>query len=157
MIRLPALTDRVEREESRSQHEIPAFNPTQQFRILVVDDNVDAADSMAELLRLTGQQVAVAYDGLSALNAAQANPWDIIFLDIGMPKMNGLEVARKLRQHPGLKNVLLVALTGWGQKEDRRRSQEAGFDLHLVKPVEPAMLQQLLADPNLLSRDFPSP
>ena len=116
-------------------------------RILVVDDNVDAADSLALLLGMEGHDVRVAHDGPAALAAVEAEPPDLVFLDIGMPVMNGYDVARRLRQRPGLEHLLLVAMTGWGQEEDRRRSQEAGFDHHLVKPVEPDALHQLLAQP----------
>ena len=115
--------------------------------ILVVDDNVDAAESLALLLRLEGHDVRVAHDGPAALAAVEAEPPDLLFLDIGMPVMNGYDVAQRLRQRPGLGHLLLVAMTGWGQEEDRRRSQEAGFDHHLVKPVEPDALHQLLARP----------
>lgn len=146
VVRLPIL--------SEQQHIVggrPAGGPSAparaapKRRILVVDDNVDAAESLALLLRLEGHDVWVAHDGPAALTAVNANAPDIVFLDIGMPVMNGYEVAQRLRQRPGVNNVLLVAMTGWGQEEDRRRSQEAGFDRHLVKPVEPEALQQLLA------------
>jgi PAS domain S-box-containing protein len=114
-------------------------------RVLVVDDNVDAADSLAMILRLSGQEVRLAYDGPTALLTAQAFRPQVILLDIGMPGMDGYEVARRLREDPRLKPVLLVAMTGWGQEEDRRRSFLAGFDHHLVKPAEPDVLQRLLA------------
>ena len=108
---------------------------------------MDAAESLALLLRMEGHDVRVAHDGPAALAAVEAEPPDLVFLDIGMPVMNGFDVARRLRQRPGLEHLLLVAMTGWGQEEDRRRSQEAGFDHHLVKPVEPDALHQLLAQP----------
>jgi CheY-like chemotaxis protein len=111
----------------------------------VVDDNVDAAESLALLLRLEGHDVRVAHDGPAALEAVEADPPDLVFLDIGMPVMNGYDVARRLRQRPGLESLVLVAMTGWGQAEDRRRSQEVGFDHHLIKPVEPEALHRLLA------------
>ena len=113
-------------------------------RILVVDDNVDAAESLAMLLRLEGHDVRVAHDGTAGLAAVEADPPDLVFLDIGMPVMNGYEVAMRLRQRPGLEHLLLVAMTGWGQEEDRRRSQEAGFNHHLVKPADPEALHQVL-------------
>ena len=106
---------------------------------------MDAAESLAMLLQLEGHDVRVAHDGPAALAAVEAEPPDLVFLDIGMPVMNGYDVARRLRQRPGLGHLLLVAMTGWGQEEDRRRSQEAGFDHHLVKPVEPEALHKLLA------------
>jgi signal transduction histidine kinase/ActR/RegA family two-component response regulator len=115
-------------------------------RLLVVDDNEDAANSLALLLRLKGHDVEVAHHGLAALQIADSYRPDMIFLDIGMPGMDGYEVARRLRQHPELKNVMLAALTGWGQQEDRRRSAEAGFDHHLVKPPEPKVVDSLLGD-----------
>jgi PAS domain S-box-containing protein len=114
-------------------------------RLLVVDDNRDAADSLATLLRLQGHDVRVAHDGLAALEAAMSYRPEMVFLDIGMPAMDGYEVARRLRQQSNLENIRLVALTGWGQKEDRRRTKEAGFDYHLVKPAEPSSLEALLA------------
>ncbi len=115
-------------------------------RVLVVDDNVDAADSLAVLLRLQGHDVRVAHDGPTALQIVKVHRPELVFLDIGMPGMDGYEVARRLRQEPGLEKVRLAALTGWGQQEDRRRTAEAGFDLHLVKPVEPMVLEELLAE-----------
>jgi CheY-like chemotaxis protein/two-component sensor histidine kinase len=115
-------------------------------RILVVDDNVDAAQSLAMLLRLKGQDVQVVHDGPAALQVAQDHAPDMVFLDIGMPGMDGYEVCRRLRQQPGMDNVRAIALTGWGQEQDRRRSTEAGFDHHLVKPVEPAALEKLLSE-----------
>jgi PAS domain S-box-containing protein len=113
-------------------------------RILVVDDNVDAAESLAMILRLEGQEVRVAHDGPSALEAAPVYRPEVVFLDIGMPGMDGYEVARRLRQVPGLEGTVLIALTGWGQDQDRRRSQEAGFDRHLLKPVERRSLAEVL-------------
>ena len=116
------------------------------MRVLLVDDNVDAAESLAMLLRLWGHEVAVAHDGPAALRAAEGQRPQVALLDIGLPGMDGYELARRLRSQPGLGRVVLVALTGWGQEEDRRRSQEAGFDHHLTKPVELGALQKLLAD-----------
>jgi CheY-like chemotaxis protein len=113
-------------------------------RVLIVDDNVDAADSLAMLLRFSGHDVRVAYDGPTALLFAQAFAPQLVLLDIGMPQMDGYEVARRLRAEPAFEQTALVALTGWGQEDDRRRAQGAGFNFHLVKPVEPEMLQRLL-------------
>lgn len=113
-------------------------------RILVVDDNRDAAQSLAMMLDLRGHETRLAHDGLEALDMASAFLPDVVLLDIGMPRMNGYDAARELRRRMG-RRVRLVALTGWGQEEDRRRSKEAGFDLHLVKPVEPGALMDLLA------------
>jgi signal transduction histidine kinase/DNA-binding response OmpR family regulator len=114
-------------------------------RILVVDDNRDAATSLAMLLELTGHETRVAHDGLEAVQAAESFRPDVVLLDIGLPKLNGFEVARMMRQQPWGKDMTLVALTGWGQEEDRRMSSEAGFDAHLVKPADPVALTELLA------------
>ena len=115
--------------------------------ILVVDDNRDSANSLGMLLRLSGHSVSTAYDGPSALETAGANPPDVILLDIGLPGMSGLDVARKVRGDVRLKHILLVALTGYGQEEDRQQTQMAGFDAHFVKPVELEVLQKLLSEP----------
>jgi signal transduction histidine kinase/ActR/RegA family two-component response regulator len=113
-------------------------------RILVVDDNIDSAETLGLLLRLGGHEVQTAHSGHSALESARLNRPDIVMLDIGMPGMDGLEVARRLRDDLGLTDVLLVAMTGYGQDEDRRRSQIAGFNSHLVKPVDLECLNALL-------------
>ena len=114
-------------------------------RILVVDDNRDAAESLALLLTMTGNQTHIAYDGVEAVAAAAAFRPDVVLLDIGLPKLNGFEVARKIRNEPWGKGVVLMALTGWGQDEDRRKSAEAGFDGHFVKPVDHDALTKMLA------------
>ncbi|MEP7328487.1 MAG: response regulator [Betaproteobacteria bacterium] len=114
-------------------------------RLLVVDDNQDAAISLAMLLRLLGHEVWIAHNGTDALELAATHRPDMIFLDIGMPVMDGYEAARRLRQQPELKNTVLAALTGWDQQESRRRAADAGFDHHLVKPLEPKVLEGLLA------------
>ena len=114
--------------------------------ILIVDDNQDSANCLAMLLRLMGNEVHTAFDGIDAVSAATAFLPDLMLLDIGLPKLNGYDVARRIRtEHAN--RVVLVALTGWGQEEDRRRSREAGFDHHLTKPVEITVLQAMLADP----------
>ena len=120
-------------------------------RILIVDDNMDAAESLAMLLRLGGHEIRVAHDGVSALQALRAFEPTLVVLDIGMPGMDGYEVARRIRLQPVMQPAMLVALTGWGQEEDRRRTKLAGFDYHLVKPVEPDALQELLSDPRLIT------
>ena len=114
------------------------------LRILVVDDNRDAAESLAMMLALGGHQTAVAHAGDEALRAAPSFGPDVVLLDIGMPGMNGYEVARHLRDIPACASAMLVALTGWGQEEDKRRAVEAGFDHHLTKPVDPEHLMQVL-------------
>jgi CheY-like chemotaxis protein len=115
-------------------------------RILVVDDNCDAADSLAMILQIRGNDTRTAYDGLAALDVAAAFRPDVVLLDIGMPKLNGYDTARRLRTQPWGRNITLIALTGWGQDEDRQQSQAAGFNFHLVKPIEPAALEKLLAE-----------
>jgi len=115
------------------------------IRILVVDDNKDSADSLGMLLRLKGNEIRTAHDGLEAVAVAEKFHPELVLLDIGLPKLNGYDVARRIRQQPWGQGVILVALTGWGQDEDRRRSKEAGFNFHIVKPVELSALESLLA------------
>jgi PAS domain S-box-containing protein len=112
-------------------------------RILIVDDNQDAAHSLAKLLSMMGNEVHTAYDGVEAVGAASVFQPDVILLDLGLPKLDGYQAARLIREKQG-KDVVLVALTGWGQEDDRRRTREAGFDHHMTKPVEFETLQQLL-------------
>jgi CheY-like chemotaxis protein len=113
-------------------------------RVLVVDDNVDAAESFAMLLRMLGQDVHTAHDPQAALTTLQTYRPDVAFLDIGLPGMSGHELARHIRALPGGDRMLLVALTGWGREEDRQQSLEAGFNEHVTKPAELALLQELL-------------
>ena len=114
-------------------------------RILVVDDNKDSAITMAMLLRRKGNEIRTAHDGIEAVEVAESFRPELVLLDIGLPRLNGYEVARRIRQQPWGRELTLVALTGWGQDEDRRLSHEAGFDFHLVKPVDLAVLERLLA------------
>jgi len=114
-------------------------------RVLVVDDNHDAADSLGMLLQFLGAEVMVVHDGHAALAAIRSFKPAVVLLDLGMPGMNGLEVARRMREDPSTHGITLVALTGWGQREDRRRTSEAGFDYHLVKPADVGMLQSILS------------
>jgi CheY-like chemotaxis protein len=113
-------------------------------RILLADDNTDFANSLAALLASRGHDVRVAHDGAEALKAAADFNPDFVFLDIGMPKVHGYEVARRLRNDPRTSDSVLVAITGWGQEDDRRRAREAGFDRHLVKPVDPGEIDTIL-------------
>jgi CheY-like chemotaxis protein len=113
----------------------------------VVDDNVDAAESLVTLLRLWGHEVAVAYDGPSALDLAAEFRPEVILLDIGMPDMDGYEVARRLRAQAAFATTQIMALTGWGAEEDRVRSRAAGFTEHLTKPANPQVLEDLLRGP----------
>jgi len=114
-------------------------------RVLIVDDNQDGAESLAVLLQLGGHETHTAHDGQQAIEDAERLRPDIVLLDIGLPRLNGYEVCRRIREQPWGKELSMVAVTGWGQQEDRRRSQEAGFDTHIVKPVEPEALMDLLA------------
>jgi CheY-like chemotaxis protein len=115
-------------------------------RILVVDDNRDAAVTLSIMLRLMGNEIQMAFDGAAALQAADEFRPDLIMLDIGLPKMSGYDVARHLRQQPWGRDMVLVALTGWGQEEDRRRSQQAGFNYHFVKPIDIDDLKRVLTE-----------
>jgi PAS domain S-box-containing protein len=123
----------------------PAAQPLGLRRVLVVDDNTDAADSLGMLLQFLGAEVMVVHDGESALAAMKTFNPAVVLLDLGMPGMNGLEVARRMREDPARRDTTLVALTGWGQREDRRRTHEAGFDYHLVKPADMSTLQSILS------------
>jgi CheY-like chemotaxis protein len=145
VVRIPALPKTAPTEGAPPTQGQGAATPAIPCRkVLVVDDNHDAAETLALLLKLEGQDIRVSHDGAAALQAASDFRPEVVFLDIGMPGMNGYEVARRIRRFPGLENTVLIAMTGWGQEEDRRRSHEAGFDRHLVKPVEPAVLKELL-------------
>jgi CheY-like chemotaxis protein len=118
--------------------------PVQAKRILVVDDNVDAANTVAEILRMLGNEVMTAHDGLGAVMAAAEMAPDIIILDIGLPGIDGYEVARRIRaQENKDRAALLIALTGWGQEDDRQRAYEAGYDRHWVKPVSLEQLKKI--------------
>jgi CheY-like chemotaxis protein len=116
-------------------------------RILVADDNRDAADSLSVMLRIAGHDVRTAYDGQHALDVAEMFRPSLALLDLGMPRLNGYDTARRLRETQHGRDIVIIALTGWGQPEDRNRSLAAGFDHHLVKPVDPSMLERLLAEP----------
>jgi signal transduction histidine kinase len=119
--------------------------PHPSIRVLVVDDNLDGANMLALLLKLWGHDHRLAHDGPGAVKTADVFRPEVVLLDIGLPGMDGYEVARRLRDEAGLKDVFLVAVTGYGQEDDLRRSRESGFDHHLVKPVDPEALEQLLA------------
>jgi CheY-like chemotaxis protein/two-component sensor histidine kinase len=147
VVRLPLVAkQRVATSGGESGRQTPETPSPSGFRLLVVDDNRDAANSLALLLKLQGHEVRVAYSGIAALETARTYRPDMVFLDIGMPDMDGYEVARRLRQEPGLEKIVLAALTGWGQQEDRRRAAEAGFNHHLVKPPEPKTREAVLAE-----------
>lgn len=143
-VRLPALP-REQKREDTSAPTTPEPVPALNRRILVVDDNRDAAESLALMLRMSGNEVDTVFDGADALSAlAQFQP-DVVLMDLGMPKLDGYRAARLIRADPHGSGVVLIAITGWGGDSDRRLSQQAGFDRHLVKPVVPTELLALLA------------
>src|SRR5581483_5248216 len=146
VVRLPVLSQMRERGGAREKP-APAFAAPLCRRILIADDNEDFAELTGRLLeRKGGHRVKVVYDGPAALAAARAFRPEVAFLDIGLPGINGYDLARQLREEPGLEEVLLVALTGYGQEGDRRRALEAGFDEHLTKPTRFDTLQRVLAE-----------
>jgi CheY-like chemotaxis protein len=116
-------------------------------RILIVDDNRDSADSPAMMLRLMGNQAVTAHSGREAVTAAEEQRPDVILLDIGLPEMNGYDVCRRIREQPWGSEIVIIALTGWGQEQDKLRSRDAGFNGHLVKPVDQFALMEVLASP----------
>jgi PAS domain S-box-containing protein len=140
-IRLPALVETTARRGAQPGA-VLAGGPSR--RVLVVDDNLDAADSIGKLLKLFGHEVRCVYDGLAALAAVKDYRPEVVVLDIGLPEMDGYEVAKRMRSMPQLQNTRIVAVTGYGQEEDRRRSRDAGFDQHLTKPVDPEVLQSFV-------------
>jgi signal transduction histidine kinase len=153
VVRLPLAAGEAEpAQPRRAGAAAPA--PTQRpRRVLLVDDNRDSAESLAQLLRLFGHEVEQAYSGREALAAGRGRRWDLVLLDIGMPDVSGYEVARQLRADPALADATLVALTGYGSEEDRRRSRAAGFDGHLVKPIDFGELERILAAPAKAARE----
>jgi PAS domain S-box-containing protein len=145
IVRLPVAGDRLAPESAQPRSGEQAAGGHRK-RILVADDNRDAADSLTMLLRLGGHEVHAVHDGQEAVDAAGWFRPDLALLDIGMPKLNGFEAARRIREQPWGRGMMLVAITGWGQEEDKRRAAEAGFDIHLTKPVDPATLEKVLAE-----------
>ena len=113
-------------------------------RVLIADDNLDAAESLQLWLEMAGHDVHVAHDGHAAVAAAESLQPEVVLLDLGMPGLSGLEAARSIRQTPWGQTMVLIALTGWGQEEDRRQTREAGFDHHLIKPVSPDEIEALV-------------
>jgi CheY-like chemotaxis protein len=145
VVHLP-LSARTEQDVTTGTHptsEVATGSVTQ--RVLVVDDNRDAADSLGTLLQLQGAEVRVVYDGHAALGVLREFRPTVIFLDLGMPGLDGFEVARRIRQREDFRGIALVAVTGWGQEQDRRRTRAAGFDRHLVKPIDPGNMHSVLA------------
>ena len=144
VVRLPVLIE-ASPPQTPSLDDEPAATKSS-LRILIVDDNRDGADSMSEMLKMLGNDTRTAYDGQQAVDLAAEYRPDVILLDIGLPKLNGYEACRLIREQPNDKDVVLIALTGWGQDADRRRAHEAGFDHHMVKPVDPQALMRKLAE-----------
>src|SRR5262249_10094756 len=140
IVRLPVI--------NRSAAPLPASEvepePASKRRVLIVDDNLDSADSLAMLLNITGNKTFLAHDGVEALEAVEKYRPEVILLDIGLPKLDGHEVCRRVRELPWGKDIVIIALTGWGQEDDRRKSEEAGFNGHLVKPVDYERLLEIL-------------
>jgi len=124
----------------------PVEGTPHRFKILVVDDNHDSALSLAMMLSIMGHETRTAHDGESAVTSAQSFLPDVVLLDIGLPKLNGYEVAQRIRESSWGTSMFLIAVTGWGQDEDRQRSSEVGLNVHMVKPVEPGALEKLLAE-----------
>jgi DNA-binding response OmpR family regulator len=122
---------------------MPQTATASQARVLVVDDNEDAADSLGTLLGVMGYEVRIAYDGPQAIEAADEFQPQVALLDIGLPRLSGYDIARHVREHRG-PEVLLVAITGWGQEEDRRKARDAGFDHHFTKPADFEALAKLI-------------
>jgi CheY-like chemotaxis protein/anti-sigma regulatory factor (Ser/Thr protein kinase) len=150
---LPAERVPVVTEDARPAPEVSS----ESRRVLVVDDNVDAAELLGEVLELDGHEVSVVHDGTAALGRVETFAPEVVFLDIGLPGLDGYEVARRLRRRPGGAELRLVAVTGYGQASDRQRSREAGFDHHLVKPVELDTVRALVAETDGASGKRPGP
>ena len=141
-VRLPLLPSLS--EASSRMDTSPSSSRPGQLQVLVVDDNTDAAESLGVLLDIEGHAAHIAHTGAEALQLAQAQPLDVVFLDIGLPDMTGYDVAKRMRLLPNMQKTLLVALTGWGTQDDRQRTRDAGFDRHLTKPAELPAVEELL-------------
>ena len=141
IVRLPVLSRSAVAEKSGPGVE---SSSQPQRRVLIVDDNHDSADSLAMLMELTGNKTYMAHDGVEAFEAIERHRPEVVLLDIGLPGLDGHEVCRRVRKQPWGKDIVMIALTGWGQEDDRRRSEEAGFNGHLVKPVDYDKLLELL-------------
>ena len=141
----PTVSARSESERARSDGNVQPASPAQR-RVLIVDDNRDSADSLAMLLEITNNKTYMAHDGVEAIEAIEKHRPEVVLLDIGLPRLDGHEVCRRVREQPWGKDIVIIALTGWGQDADRRKSHEAGFDGHLVKPVDYDKLLELLSE-----------
>ncbi len=144
-VTLPLLLSNRRQSIPVPQEQSPERSRSPGHRLLIVDDNQDAAATLAMLLRLDGHEIQIAHDGNSALEMARSYGPELVLLDLGMPGMDGYEVARRIRQQTGMEDTVLAALTGWGTAEDRRRTAEAGFDHHLIKPIELTVLKHIIA------------
>jgi CheY-like chemotaxis protein len=145
IVRLPVLVEGMRDAEAHATPSAAATSEVAPRRILIVDDNEDSAQSLAMLLEISDHETRSAYDGEQALRIAEEFRPQVVLLDIGLPKLNGYEVCRRIRQEPWGRDILMVALTGWGQNDDRRKSKEAGFDAHLVKPVGHESLMEIFS------------
>jgi CheY-like chemotaxis protein len=150
-VRLPILSDTRPVHEEQGPHHKQTFAADRKRRVLVVDDNVDAAESAAMLLRIWGHEAQTVHDGLTAIDAVRTYQPEIVLLDIGLPGMSGYEIVRKLRAQPQFKTLVVAAMTGYGQDADRQRSKEAGFDFHLTKPLDPNILETFVTSPESFS------
>ena len=153
VVRLPLVVD------GPKDHRGPGLTgnqPAAGRRILVVDDNRDSAESLAMLLTITGHETRTAHDGEEAISAVETFEPEVVLLDIGLPKLNGYDACRRIRQQWPDRKILMVALTGWALDEDRRRSKDAGFDHHMVKPLDLAALTNLLASLPAARESLPS-
>ena len=146
VVRLPIVVEQTYPRQASDDGD--KAQPTSDLRILVVDDNRDAAESLAMLLKMMGNSIHTAHDGEEAVTAAREFQPNVVLCDIGLPKLNGYEACRQMKAQAWDKNMILIAMTGWGQDDDRRKSEEAGFDHHMVKPVDPQALMKLLAGLN---------
>jgi signal transduction histidine kinase/ActR/RegA family two-component response regulator len=144
IVRLPVAAPAGAAQSSVRENRLARHNGSR--RILIADDNRDSAESMGMLLQLMGNEVRMVHDGMAAVEEAAVFLPEIVLLDIGMPRMSGYEVARRIRAEPWGADMILVALTGWGQDDDKRRAYDAGFDRHFTKPVNPTVLEELLTE-----------
>ena len=142
VVRLPVV---IEDDSTQLNPEEQEQDIKSNLRILIVDDNKDGASTLSMMLKILGNDTRTSYDGEDAVKAAIEFQPNVILLDIGLPKLNGYEVCRRIREQKNGHKILIIAQTGWGQDEDRQRTQDAGFDHHLVKPVDIAVLSKILA------------
>ena len=150
VVRLPIVVEQTYPRQASDDGD--KAQPTSDLRILVVDDSRDAAESLAMLLKMMGNNIHTAHDGEEAVTAAREFQPNVVLCDIGLPKLNGYEACRQMKAQAWDKNMILIAVTGWGQDDDRRKSEAAGFDHHMVKPVDPQALMKLLAGLNTVKR-----